>query len=99
MEERKTITRLENKNMPEKDLHTEETEEIEAVMMFWKKSEGSLVEEPDKETDDQEGTADEEMQKQKGEEAHVNSTLHDTILPVVSLFLLRSVNSTMRTSQ
>ena len=45
-------------------------------MMCWENSEGSLIEEPDKETDDQEGRAAEEMQKQKDEEEHVNSTLH-----------------------
>ena len=41
----------------------EETEKIEAVMMCWKNLEGSLVEEPDKETDDQEGRADNKMQE------------------------------------
>ena len=76
MEESKTITRLEIKNRPEKDLQVEETKEIKAVMMCWENSEGSLVEEPDKETDDQGGRADKEMEKQKDEEEHVNSTLH-----------------------
>ena len=66
-EERKTIARLESKNRPEKDLQAEETKEIEAAMMCLENSEGSLVEEPDKETDNQEGRADEEMQKQKDE--------------------------------
>ena len=45
-------------------------------MVCWENSEGSLVEEPDKETDDQEGRNDKDMQKQKDEEEHVNSTLH-----------------------
>ena len=54
----------------------DETEEIEAVMMFWENSEGSLVKEPYRENDDQEGRADKEMQKQKDEEEHVDSTLH-----------------------
>ena len=76
MEERKTIVRLESKNRLEKDHQVEDTEEIEAVMMCWEKLEGSLVEEPDKETDDQEGRADEEMQKQNDGEEHVDSTLH-----------------------
>ena len=58
MEESKTITRLESKNRPEKDHQAEETEEIEAVMMYWENSEGSLVEESNKETNDQEGRAD-----------------------------------------
>ena len=62
MEESKTITRLESKNRTEKDHKAEETEEIEAVMMCWETSEGSLVEEPNKETDNQEGRADNEMQ-------------------------------------
>ena len=75
-EESKTITRLESKNRPEKDHQADETEEIEAVMMCWENSECSLVKEPYKETDNQEGRADEEMQKQKDEEEHVNSTLH-----------------------
>ena len=63
MEESKTITRLQSKNRPEKDHQMEETEKIEAVMMCWKNLEGSLVEEPDKETDDQEGRADNKMQE------------------------------------
>ena len=41
-------------------------------MMCWENSEGSLVKEPD----NQEGRVDKEMQKQKDEEEHVNSTLH-----------------------
>ena len=45
-------------------------------MMCWENSEGSLEKEPYKETDDQEGRAHKEMQKQKDEEEHVNSTLH-----------------------
>ena len=54
----------------------EETEEDEVAMMCWENSEGSLVEEPNKETDDQEGRADNKMQKPKDEEEHVDSTLH-----------------------
>ena len=45
-------------------------------MMCWENSEGSLVKEHDKKADDQEGRANEEMQKQKDEEEHVNSMLH-----------------------
>ena len=45
-------------------------------MMHWENSEGSLVEEPNKETDVQDGRADNEMQKSKDEEEHANSTLH-----------------------
>ena len=62
MEESKTITRLESQNRTEKDHQAEETEEIKAEIMFWENLEGSLVEEPDKETDDQEGRADNEIQ-------------------------------------
>ena len=36
-------------------------------MMCWENSEGSLVKEPYKETDNQEGRADKEMQKQEDE--------------------------------
>ena len=54
MEESKTITRLESKKRTEKDHKAEETEAIEAVTMCWETSEGSLVEEPNKETDNQE---------------------------------------------
>ena len=43
----------------------DETEEIKAAMMCWENSEDSLVKEPYKETSNQEGRADEEMQKQK----------------------------------
>ena len=53
--------KVESKNRPEKDHQSDETEEIKAGMMCWGKSEGSLVKEPYKETDDQEGRADEEM--------------------------------------
>ena len=54
----------------------EETEEDKVPMMCWENSEGSLVEEPNKKTDNQEGRADDEMQKPKDEEEHVDSTLH-----------------------
>ena len=63
MKECKTITRLESKSRPEKDHQAEGSEEIKAAMMCWENLEGSLVEEPDKETDDQEGIADDKMQK------------------------------------
>ena len=53
-----------------------ETEEIKVAMMCWENSEGSLGKEPYKETDHQEERADEEMQKLKDEEEHVDSTLH-----------------------
>ena len=45
-------------------------------MMCWENLEGSLVKVTDKETDNQEGRADDKMQKRKDEEEHVNSTLH-----------------------
>ena len=67
---------LESKNRPEKDHQVDETEEIKVVMMCWENSAGSLGKEPYKETDDQEESADKEMQKLKDEEEHVNSTLH-----------------------
>ena len=54
----------------------DETEEIKVAMICWKNSEGSLGKEPYKETDDQEERVDEDMQKLKDEEEHVNSTLH-----------------------
>ena len=76
MKDSKIITRLESKNRPGKDNQAEETEEIKEVMMCWENPEGPLVAEPNKETDDQEGRADNEMQKQKDEEEDVNSTLH-----------------------
>ena len=62
-EESKTIARLESESRPEKDYQVEETEKDKVVMMKWENSEGSLVEEPNKETDDQEGRADNNMQK------------------------------------
>ena len=37
--------KVESKNRPEKDHQSDETEEIEAAMMCWEKSEGSLVKE------------------------------------------------------
>ena len=67
---------MESKNKHEKDHQAEETEEIKTAMMCWENSEGSLVEDHNKETDNQEGRADNEMQIQKDEEEHVNSTLH-----------------------
>ena len=54
----------------------EETEENKVAMMCRDDSEFFLVEEPSKETDDQEGRANDEMQKQKDEEEHVTFTLH-----------------------
>ena len=54
----------------------DETGEIKVAMMCWENSEGSLVKEFYKETDDQEERADEEMQKLKDEEEHVNCTQH-----------------------
>ena len=76
MEECKTITRLDSKTRPEKDHQAEGSEEIKAAMMCRVNLEGSLVEEPGNETDDQEGRADDKMQKPRDEEEHVNSTLH-----------------------
>ena len=55
------FTRLESKNRPEKNHQAEETEEIKTAMMCWENLLGSLVEEPDKEPDDQEGRADDKM--------------------------------------
>ena len=48
-----------------KDHQVDETERIKAVMMCWENSDGSLVKEPDKKTDNQERRANEEMQNQK----------------------------------
>ena len=67
---------MERINRPEKDHQADETEKIEAAMMYWETPEGSLVKEPDKETDDQEERANKEMQKQKDEEEDDDSTLH-----------------------
>ena len=75
-EESKTITRLESKTRPGKDHQADETEEIEVAMMCWKNSENSPGKDPYEETDDKEERPDEEMQKLKDEEEHVNSTLH-----------------------
>ena len=52
-EESKTITRLESNNRPEKDHRADETEKIEVAMMCGENSEGSLVKEPYKETDEE----------------------------------------------
>ena len=52
------------------------TGEIEVVMMCWENSEDSPRKEPYEETDDKEQKPDEEMQKPKDEEEHVDSTLH-----------------------
>ena len=54
----------------------DETEEIKVAMMCWENSEDSLGKEPYKDTDNKEERPDEEMQKLKDEEEHVNSTLH-----------------------
>ena len=54
----------------------QETEEDEVLMMCWENSESSLVEEPNKETDIQDGRADNELQKSKDEEDRADSTLH-----------------------
>ena len=62
--------------MPEKDFKAQETEEDKVAMMCWENLEGPLAEEPNKETDDQDGRPDEEMQRPKYEEEHVYSTLH-----------------------
>ena len=59
---------MESENRPEKNHQVEETEEKEATMMCWENSEGSLVEEPNKETDNYEGRTDDKMQKPKDEE-------------------------------
>ena len=76
MEESKTITRLKSVNRPKKDYQAVETEKDEVAMMFWENSEGSLVEDPNKKTDDQGGRAEDKIQKPKDEEEHVNSILH-----------------------
>ena len=52
------------------------TEQDEVMMMCWENSEGSLVEEPNNETHNHDGRADDNMQKPKDEEEHANSTLH-----------------------
>ena len=66
-EQSKTIARLERENRPKKDYQAQETVEDEVVMMCWENSEGSLVDEPSKETDIQDRRADDEMQKSKDE--------------------------------
>ena len=53
-----------------------ETEEIEVAMLCRENLEDSLGKEPHEETDDKEEKPDEEMQKPKDGEEHVNSTLH-----------------------
>ena len=67
---------MESENRPEKDHQADETEEIEVARMCWENSEGSLGKEHYEETDDQEERPDEEIQKLKDEEEHVDSTLH-----------------------
>ena len=62
--------------MPEKDNQVAETEEIEVAMMCWENSEDSPGNGPYKETNDKEEKPDEETQKPKDEEEHVDSTLH-----------------------
>ena len=64
------------KNRPEKDNQVAEKEEIKVVMMCWENSEDSPGKEPYEETDSKEENPDEETQKPKDEEEHVNSTLH-----------------------
>ena len=66
---------MESENKPEKDCQAEETKKDKVAMMCWENSEVSLVEEPNKKTDNQEGRADDEMEKPKDEEDHVNSRL------------------------
>ena len=72
----KTIARLESKHRPEKDNQATETEEIDVAMMCWKKFEYSPGKEPCKEKDNKEEKPDEEMQKPRDEEEHVDFTLH-----------------------
>ena len=74
-EESKIITTLESEDRPEKNFQVQETEEDEVEMMCWENSEGSLAEEHNKETDDQDGRADNEMEKPKHEEEHASSIL------------------------
>ena len=76
MEESKTITRMESENRPEKDFQVQETEEDEVAMMCWENSEGSLAEEPYEETGNQDGRADDKIEKPKYEEEHADPTLH-----------------------
>ena len=75
MEESKTVARMESENRPEKDFQAQETEEDEAVMMCWENLEGFLAEEPNKETGNQDGRADDEMEKPKDEEEQADSAL------------------------
>ena len=67
---------MESENRPEKDYQPEETEKDKVAKMIWENSKGCVVKEPNKKTGDQEGRADDKMQKPKDEEEHVNSTLH-----------------------
>ena len=75
MEESKTIARMESENRPEKDFQAQETEQDKVAMICWEHSEGSLAEEPNKETDNQDGRTDDKMEKPRDEEEHANSTL------------------------
>ena len=70
----KTIAKLGSKTRPEKDNQVTEIEEIEVAMMCRENLEDSLGKEPSKETDDKEEKPDEEMQKPRDEEEHVDST-------------------------
>ena len=75
MEESKTIARMENENRHEKEFQVQETEEDKVVMMCWENMDGSLAEEPNEETDSQNGRADDETEKPKYEEEHADCTL------------------------
>ena len=63
-----------SENRPEKDFQVQETEEDKVVMMCWANSDKVLAEEPNEETGNQDGRANDDMTKY--EEEHVNCTLH-----------------------
>ena len=67
---------MESKNRPEKDFQVQETEEDKVVMMCWENLEGFLAKEPNKEIGNQNGGADDKMEKPTDEEEHADSTLH-----------------------
>ena len=67
---------MESENRPGKDFQAEETEEDKVAMMCWEIQKVPWLEEPNKDTDIKDGRADDEMQKPKDEEEHVDSTLH-----------------------
>ena len=67
---------MENENRPKKDFQAQETEEVKVAMICWKNLEGFLAEEPNEEKGNQDGRADDKMEKPRDEEEHADPTLH-----------------------